>query len=275
MTNYQELSMDDIIFEGRNKQYGAYQLRRSVDRHATIGLVLTLTLFALLALIGKVHFFEKPYHEKPIIDVVVHPSELQFPVDIVKPKPIVHTLPPQVNTIKDMEYNVVEHTVEPAPVKQEELVKYEASTVTHIEPVVTNNISPAVDKPLADAGTGTTIENAIEKISIPVNYAEVMPSFPGGKDALTEYLKKRIVPFQSDVDKGNAGKVVIRFYVDVDGTVRNPEVLKDGIGGRCAEATINAINKMPKWSPGRQGDKPVKVYYVLPVSFDFSHSSFY
>ena len=64
--------------------------------------------------------------------------------------------------------------------------------------------------------------------------------------------------------------MIIRFYIDVDGSVRSPEVLKDNIGGRCAEATLNAIKKMPKWNPGRQGDRAVKVYYVLPVSFDFS-----
>ena len=72
---------------------------------------------------------------------------------------------------------------------------------------------------------------------------------------------------------GKLGKICeVGKIVDVDGTVRNPEVIKDGIGGRCGEAAISAIKKMPKWKPGLQNGTPVKVYFTLPVAFDFSHN---
>lgn len=265
--------MDDIIFEGRNKLYGAYQLRQLVDRHSAIGLFVTLSMFAVLALIGMLNLNNVMQHHAPIV-ITVHPTNILMPVNIEKPKPVAQKEIPKVNTVKSEVLNVVENTTAPAPVKQEELVKFQPSTETHNEPNNTNTSTP-VEKPVASLNTGTAIEKTVEKISTPVNYAEEMPSFPGGKAALNDYLKNGIVPFQSDVQTGNTGKVIVRFYIDTDGSVRNPEVLKDNMGGRCAEVALNAIRKMPKWKPGKQGDKLVKVYYVLPISFDFSRSGYY
>jgi protein TonB len=85
-----------------------------------------------------------------------------------------------------------------------------------------------------------------------------------------EYLQKNIRPYAADVENGGTGKVIIKFYVDVDGTVKDPKVLKDNMGGRCAEAAIAAIKKMPRWKPGMQNGTPLKVYFTLPVTFDFS-----
>jgi len=99
---------------------------------------------------------------------------------------------------------------------------------------------------------------------------EVMPRFPGGPEQMMKYLSKNIKYPELARKNGLQGKVVIKFYIDVDGTVKEPVVLKDGVGGGCAEEAMRVISMMPKWSPGTQRGKAVKVYYVLPVTFKFS-----
>jgi protein TonB len=66
------------------------------------------------------------------------------------------------------------------------------------------------------------------------------------------------------------GKVVVKFTVDRDGSIKDPVVLKDGVGGGCADEAIRVIKSMPKWTPGLQRGNPVKVYFTLPVSFKLS-----
>ena len=63
------------------------------------------------------------------------------------------------------------------------------------------------------------------------------------------------------------GKVIVKFYVDIDGSLRNPIVLKDGVGGGADVETIRLIKAMPKWIPGMKNGKAVKVYYTIPVNF--------
>lgn len=104
--------------------------------------------------------------------------------------------------------------------------------------------------------------------------AEVMPSFPGGTMELMRFLSNNIHYPKLALENSLQGKVVIKFTVDIDGIVKDPVVLKDGVGGGCAEEAIRVINLMPKWSPGMQKGMPVKVFYTLPISFKLSDDVF-
>jgi protein TonB len=84
------------------------------------------------------------------------------------------------------------------------------------------------------------------------------------------FLKKNISYPSLARENGLEGKVIVKFYVDTDGRVKDPVVLKDGVGGGCADEALRVIKKMPPWTPGTQRGKPVKVYYTLPVSFKLS-----
>ncbi|MBP6659693.1 MAG: energy transducer TonB [Chitinophagales bacterium] len=98
--------------------------------------------------------------------------------------------------------------------------------------------------------------------------AEVQPSFPGGPKEMMKFLQRNIQYPSSAIEKNLEGKVIVKVYIDIDGTVKEPVVLKDGVGGEdCAAEAIRVIKAMPKWSPGMQRGAPVKVYYVLPISF--------
>ncbi len=275
MNNYQNYSMDEIIFENRNKTYGAYQLRQSMDRHASVGLLITVTAFSVLMLIYKLSAFDNydTTVSGPIINI--KPIDFKNPVaEIPKTKPVsVQSPPPRVNTDMFKDFHVVQNVQVPQTVPQQADLGNNPIGETDIKDAApsTNNVPSEVT---SANGTGSTpvIETpAITTTSI-LSTSQVLPDFPNGKEALMKYLQNNIHPYSSDIDKGGFGKVIIRFYVDTDGSVRNPEVIRDGIGGRCAEAAINVIKKMPKWKPGMQNGVPVKVYFTLPVSFDFTHN---
>lgn len=101
--------------------------------------------------------------------------------------------------------------------------------------------------------------------------AEVMPSFPTGKDSLNAYLRRNIRYPKEAIESALTGKVVIKFIVEKDGSITYPVVLKDGVGGGCADEALRLIKTMPKWLPGQQRGKPVRVYYVLPITFSISN----
>lgn len=95
---------------------------------------------------------------------------------------------------------------------------------------------------------------------------EEMPAFPGGEAKLMEYVSKNIKYPQIARETGVQGRVYVNFVVEPDGSVSNVSVLR-GIGGGCDEEAIRVVKSMPKWKPGKQRGKAVRVSYMLPVNF--------
>ena len=95
---------------------------------------------------------------------------------------------------------------------------------------------------------------------------EEMPSFPGGEAKLMEYVGKNVKYPQIARETGIQGRVFVNFVVEPDGSVSNVSVLR-GIGGGCDEEAMRVVKNMPKWKPGKQRGKPVRVQYMLPVNF--------
>lgn len=97
--------------------------------------------------------------------------------------------------------------------------------------------------------------------------AEVMPSYPGGITKMLKFLSKNLKYPLEAKKKKLEGKVYVKFTIDIDGSVKDPIVLKDEVGDGAAEEAIRLVSTLPSWNPGTQYGKPVKVYYTLPVSF--------
>lgn len=95
---------------------------------------------------------------------------------------------------------------------------------------------------------------------------EEMPSFPGGEQKLMEYVGKNVKYPQIARESGIKGRVFVSFVVEPDGSVSNVKVLR-GIGGGCDEEAMRVVKSMPKWKPGKQRGKAVRVSYMLPVNF--------
>lgn len=108
---------------------------------------------------------------------------------------------------------------------------------------------------------------------------EEMPRFPGcehiekekerkkcSEKALLRFIYENITYPIFARENGIKGSVVVQFVVERDGLVTNAKIVQD-IGGGCGEATLQVVNMMPKWIPGKQNGKPVKVHFNLPVKF--------
>ena len=95
---------------------------------------------------------------------------------------------------------------------------------------------------------------------------EEMPAYPGGDQKLMEYVAKNIKYPQIARETGIQGRVFVGFVVEPDGSVSNVKVLR-GIGGGCDEEAMRVVKSLPKWKPGKQRGKAVRVSYMLPVNF--------
>lgn len=96
---------------------------------------------------------------------------------------------------------------------------------------------------------------------------EVQPEFPGGLDSMYAYIQKNLVYPEKAKAEGIEGRVFITFTIEKDGSVSNVKILR-GIGGGCDEAAKEVVEKMPKWKPGTQRGKPVRVQFNLPIKFE-------
>jgi len=113
--------------------------------------------------------------------------------------------------------------------------------------------------------------NLLEEEEEPVSeeifvIVESMPEYPGGINALYQYISDQIHYPVMAKELGIQGKVFVTFVIETDGSVSGVEVLR-GIGGGCDEEAIRVVNSLPKWKPGKQRGVPVRVRYNLPVKF--------
>jgi len=146
-------------------------------------------------------------------------------------------------------------------------------TVTQIK-IVNNDVKVNEDIDIdVDANMNTKVSEYVppqEDESVPEQHifmvVEQMPSFPGGTGALMKYLASHIKYPELAKESGIQGRVFINFVVEPDGTIDNVKVLR-GIGGGCDEEAVRVVKSMPKWIPGRQRGKPVRVSFNLPVKF--------
>ena len=121
------------------------------------------------------------------------------------------------------------------------------------------------------ASTATVPDNpAKEKMQPDKNgvyqIVEEMPVFPGGEQALMDYVSKNVVYPNEAQEKGISGRVFVSFIVEKDGSVNEVEVVR-GIGGGCDEESVRVVKAMPKWNPGKMKGETVRVSYMMPINF--------
>lgn len=110
------------------------------------------------------------------------------------------------------------------------------------------------------------VETEVVDEDIIVDVAEIMPEFPGGMAALMKYLGTNIKYPTISQEMGSMGRVIVQFVVDKDGTITNPTVAR-GVDAYLDKEAIRVVSSMPKWKPGVQNGKKVRVKYTVPVVF--------
>jgi len=199
----------------------------------------------ILALVVVLVAFEYKSYDKITIDLQTRVAddiaEEIIPITEQKVKPPPPPPPKQVTQIK-----IVEDDVE---VEDDLDIDVEADDET----VVEEYIPPSDDDEEVDEAEIFTV-------------VESMPSFPGGMGELMKFLSQNINYPTLAKESGIQGRVFINFVVEPNGKISNVKVLR-GIGGGCDEEAVRVVKSMPKWSPGKQRGKPVRVSYNLPVKF--------
>ena len=104
------------------------------------------------------------------------------------------------------------------------------------------------------------------------NVVEEMPEFPGGVEAMIHYVGDNVKYPEEAKDKEIQGRVFISFVIEKDGSVNEVKVMR-GIGGGCDEEAVRVIKAMPKWKPGKQEGKPVRVNYMMPINFKLNNDT--
>lgn len=105
-----------------------------------------------------------------------------------------------------------------------------------------------------------------EPVDIPVVFPETQPSFPGGIEAFYQYVSETVNYPPSAIRRGISGKVFVEFVIDRDGALSELKIVK-GIGGGCDEEALRVIQNSPRWNPGKQRGRPVRVRMVVPITF--------
>ncbi|MBQ4276839.1 MAG: energy transducer TonB [Bacteroidaceae bacterium] len=114
-------------------------------------------------------------------------------------------------------------------------------------------------KPVVEAQTSNDDNNVFD---VP----EVVASFPGGDSALSSFLSKNVRYPAVAAENGIQGRVIVKFIIEKDGSISNAQVLKS-VDPSLDKEALRVINSMPKWTPGRQNDKPVRASFTLPINF--------
>jgi protein TonB len=265
-TSYTQI--DDLVFDGKNKAYGAYQLRKAKEKNAAYaaltGMLIILALY-LIPFIIALHFTDRSVDEERTVEVVATPySELVNP----PPLPDEHQEPQAVEEPPEV---ATKRFLRPE-VKPDDEVSEEDLIPTVEELKIAN---PGFE---TKEGTGdihavyTPKKVVVDTLAKPApreqiyNFVERFPLFPGGEEAMQLFIAKNIVYPESAMNAGIQGTVIVQFVVDREGRISNPVVVRD-IGGGCGKAAIDVILKMPKWVPGEQNGIPVSVRCTLPVRF--------
>jgi len=258
----------DLVFEGKNKSYGAYVLRDdSSNRH--IKSLLIVTLFGL-GLVYLPNLIKSVIPEKTIVEQV---AGVEF-IDVNVDQEI-----PEENQIRELENipppPLLKETVQftPPVITRDEDVRDEDLMLTQQE--LTDNqvdISVATVEGVKEGGVDIADLDrhkvVVEEPKKPeiFSHVEVPPSFPGGDAELMKWLQSNMNYPVVAAEQGIQGRVILRFVVGPDGTVGNVEVQRS-LDPSCDKEAVRVVQRMPKWIPGRQNGNPVFVYYTLPVLF--------
>lgn len=250
------LNFDEVLFEKRNKEYGAYQLRKRYNSVVIFSIILSTLLFSAGVILP---FVMRPSDEKIYSGglgyVPVQMENFEPPEEIIIPP----SAPP------------------PPPVRAHEVIKYiPPEIVDSIVPV--NSLLPTAEDlqvpeaeniDIAGSGVGDDLMgiDGGEAGDEPFFFVETMPSFRGGDiNKFRDWVQKRTNYPQTAIEKKIKGKVFLTFVVETDGTVSNVTVVQ-GVDPLIDVEAIKAIQSSPKWSPGLQRGQPVRVRYSIMLNF--------
>jgi protein TonB len=268
-------TLDDIVFERRNKAYGAFLLRRLYNRHLataiTVASALAFLLVAIPMLVQQLWPAEATSVSPPKKEIIAL-THVVLPPKQVKPAAL------QTNAVRPPMVKAQPQPSAPKVVADNQ-VKPEIKKLDVAPPVLQPGVvvgtedlpgDPEATNSTATNTTGTTDGTTTTETapSGTFTFVEAMPEFSGGQEALRRYMQRNLHYPSTALANNIAGKVFVSFVVNADGTISNVEVLK-GLGYGTDEEAIRVVRGMPTWKPGRQNNHAVSVRYTMPITFRY------
>jgi periplasmic protein TonB len=253
----------DLVFEGRNKGYGAYVLRKENPKtsiKALVGGALFVT--ACLAAPILIKMIPNATDKNDTLDEKVVLVNIEKPKDnIPKPPPPPPEPPkPKIDEVKFVKPKVVEKEKVVEEIKTIEELK--DKNIAAKDQKGDDKAEIVIDTPTGDADKGAEIvdNNVYSSAGI-----EVQPEFPGGAAGFAKYVQKNYRT--PEVEEDLKGRVFVEFVVEKDGSLTDIKVIRDLGFGTGAEA-IRMLKSAPKWKPGVQNGKTIRVRYSLPIMLE-------
>ncbi len=258
----------DILFAGRNKEYGAYDLRKTYNKRISLALIITIVTISGLFIASVISNRFSERHAVSMIQVrdisLAEPAKADEPPPPPPPPPKLIP-PPPVATIAFTTPKVVKdiEVIKPPPeVKQIEEAKIDVKTVEGTKDL--GIIAPPVESKGTQVLAAPVVKKEDEdKIFTKV---EIDASFPGGADGWTKYVRNAILANLDEFTESDYGTCIVRFIVDKTGKVSNVEAITMK-GSKLAEVATNIIRKGPNWIPAQQNGREVNAYRLQPVIF--------
>jgi protein TonB len=258
----------DLVFNGKNRCYGAYEMRRgSSGRHLIATLIVTAAIVSALFAVrmyGKINAGGNDDTASMSTPVTMSVIDLSLPkpenlVTMEKPREVVKVKSSIVYTTVVIDKN--------ARIEDEMLTMDNVNKSTAIVGHV--NIDGDDDDP--DAKDPNDVADPPHIIPVYVapavmDFAEIMPVYPGGDRELMRYLSENLKYPVADMEAGIHGRVQLRFIVGIDGSISDVSIVKS-VSPNCDREAVRVVKSMTKWIPGRQNGKAVPVYFSLPVKF--------
>jgi periplasmic protein TonB len=238
---------DEIVFENRNKEYGAYDLRKNYNRTTSISILGAVALGGLVLGIFS-------FSDGNVTAVAPPPTVVIVTPDYIKPDPVKPEERPAAK-LPDAMRNV-------APV-----VSTDTSLKIDQPPIADEMFELTKDRKVNDTITFIPKQESVipEEPQVYINVKE-MPEFPGGTDALMKFISDNLNYPDEAVRNNVQGRVIVKFVVEPDGTVGRIEIIS-GIDQALNEEAVRVVKSLPTFKPGRNDGVPVPVWFVIPVLF--------
>ena len=263
----------DLVFEGKNKEYGAYVLRKETGKRNVKALIWVL--------IGIAAIFALAYANLAIQNAMKQNATIETDVELSKLAQKKEAKVERKEEVKkvELEQKVVEKVKSSvkftAPeIKKDDEVKPEDEIKSQDDLSKTNTAIGTFDVKGNDEAEGEVLkakevvvdEKPKEEETKVFDVVEQMPSFPGGDAELMKFLNTHIKYPVVAEENGIQGRVVATFVVERDGSISDVKVIKS-VDPSLDKEAIRVLKSMPKWIPGKQNGSAVRVKYTVPVTF--------
>ncbi|MFI5162886.1 MAG: energy transducer TonB [Sphingobacteriales bacterium] len=254
----------ELVFDDRNKAYGAYELRQHYDNTLLKALGFTVLPIVFLFLLSSFIMTRKAIPvADPIIPVLLnaHPPVITKP-PVTPPKPRIE---PPVRNVATIKYPIMVATVDNKAVNPPNLDDLKNAVIS----TETKKGIPGIDsidlRP--STSSGVTESNEVKEFGT----IEINPQFPGGEAAWAKFLQKNLRYPSQAIEEGISGKVFVSFVVEKDGHLSDITLIR-GPGHGLDEEAIRVLKLVPPWKPGIQNGRPVRVRYNMPFNFQIPPS---